>query len=237
MCTGVQLLLIGVGWLALAVIEGGWMLVLLWVSASFFAVGFAYLRGLASVFGKRADGSLSRFRVVLWLPYLLLTWAVWNLGRRVRTERPYYELQPGVFIGRRLTPKEWPGGVATILDLTCEFPGSAPHGRDVAYNCLPVLDRSAPAPEELVSVLNRVRGMHKDIYIHCAEGHGRTGLAAAALILIEGTAGSSGDAIRIVQSVRPGVRLHERQFAALEGIEAIVSRSAETNNGLAASGS
>jgi protein-tyrosine phosphatase len=98
-----------------------------------------------------------------------------------------------------------------VLDLTAEFPEPAGvrDGRD--YICRPLLDATAPGPQimqEWIMDLVRRPGC---LYIHCAQGHGRTGLLAAALLLQRGVATDAADAIARVQAVRPGVRLNGAQ--------------------------
>ena len=58
------------------------------------------------------------------------------------------------------------------------------------------------------------------IYIHCAEGHGRTGLFAAALLVKLGQFDSTDDALEFVKSKRPLVRLGKIQLATLASTQA-----------------
>jgi protein-tyrosine phosphatase len=53
------------------------------------------------------------------------------------------------------------------------------------------------------------------IYIHCAQGHGRTGMFAAAVLLSSGQAATPEEALRLVTSARPGVRLSGDQWLTL----------------------
>jgi protein-tyrosine phosphatase len=55
--------------------------------------------------------------------------------------------------------------------------------------------------------------------IHCAQGHGRTGLVASAVLLVSGKAQTAADAIAMVQSVRPGVDLNREQRFVLERLQ------------------
>jgi protein-tyrosine phosphatase len=49
------------------------------------------------------------------------------------------------------------------------------------------------------------------VYVHCAQGHGRTGLFAAAVLLARGAAATPAEAVARVRAVRPGVRLKPAQ--------------------------
>ncbi|TWU44827.1 hypothetical protein Poly51_58930 [Rubripirellula tenax] len=60
--------------------------------------------------------------------------------------------------------------------------------------------------------------MPKPVLIHCAQGHGRTGLVAAAVLIVSGEAQTAADAIAIIQAVRPGVELNKAQRMILEQI-------------------
>ena len=60
--------------------------------------------------------------------------------------------------------------------------------------------------------------MPKPVLIHCAQGHGRTGLVTAAVLIAFGGIQTAGDAIAMIQAVRPGVELNKAQRLILEQI-------------------
>src|SRR5262245_28082319 len=137
----------------LGVAVGGPGLVLLWPALSLALVAAAYARLGPRLFGKRPDGRLAWWAVLLLLPYLLLTWTLWHLHRLLSKEDPGNEVAPGVWVGRRPFVRELPPGVTLVVDLTAEFP--APRGLRAGreFVCLPTLDAMAPGEVRLREVV------------------------------------------------------------------------------------
>jgi protein-tyrosine phosphatase len=54
------------------------------------------------------------------------------------------------------------------------------------------------------------------VFIHCAQGHGRTGLAAIALLLHRGEVSDIEEGLSLLRSIRPGIGLSADQRACLE---------------------
>jgi protein-tyrosine phosphatase len=54
------------------------------------------------------------------------------------------------------------------------------------------------------------------IFIHCAQGHGRTGLFALAVLLHSGAVGSLEEGLRFLTAARPGIRLNREQRRCLD---------------------
>lgn len=183
----------------------------LWPAASCTAIGVGYLANFQFVFGKRADGSLHPLGVALHLPYLLFLWTTWRLVHWIRVGPPFVELLPDVVIGRRLLPGEEPAGIEEIVDLTSEFAEPVAIRRAHAYISFPILDAAAPEPAALVGFVRSLDIAPRSRYVHCAEGHGRTGLVASALLLWRNLATSPDEALAAVQRVRPSVRLNTVQ--------------------------
>ena len=190
-------------------------LLLWWPSVSFAVVAAAYAGLGPRVFGKRSDGTLHPLNTVLLLPYLVVTWSLWHLSRLLRREAPYHLLTERIYIGRRLLPREYPADIDTVVDLTCEFaePSDVRNGR--TYRVLPILDATTPGQDALATLLNEVSGTRGGVYIHCAEGHGRTGLVAAALLLLLDDAKEPNEAMALVRDRRPKARLNELQKRAV----------------------
>src|SRR5687768_15249767 len=89
----------------------GPFLLLVWPAISFSVVALAYATGSPSMFGKRPDGRLQPLAVLVLLPYLLVTWATWLIGRLTSRSAPYAVVTPGVLAGRRLLAAELPSGI------------------------------------------------------------------------------------------------------------------------------
>lgn len=133
------LTLCGMPWLY----GGGWTWVLLWLGLDMLLLSAAYVRQDAGIFGKRPDGTLAACRVLIFLPYLLFTWAVWRLCRLL-PEPAVQRINDKLSIGRRVLPGELPAGIDVVLDLTSEFTEPAAVRKEVRYINLPTLDATAP---------------------------------------------------------------------------------------------
>jgi protein-tyrosine phosphatase len=156
--------------------------------------------------------------VLLLLPYLLLTWASWHMQRLLSREPCCNEVAPGLWIGRRVFAKELPSEVSLIVDLTVEFaePRGVRAGR--SYVCLPILDALVPAERPLRELVERIAAWPGTVYIHCALGHGRSALVAAAVLLKRQLAADAQRAEALIRQVRPTVRLTPSQRRLLERI-------------------
>src|ERR1043165_1690294 len=97
----------------------GWLL--LWPGLSFLGVSLAYAGLGPKIFGKRADGSIPRWVVLAYFPYLLPTWIIWRVQCLFAREPACQHIAPGLWLGRRLLPAEVPAGATLIVDLTAEF--------------------------------------------------------------------------------------------------------------------
>lgn len=187
-----------------------WLISLVWLGGNFLALGIAYGRGSYRVLGKRSDGTLSRSRRLAFLPFLIFTAAVWHLARLFSREAARNAVAHDLVVGRRLLPAESKEDFDNYVDLTAEFAEPDPIRRSPGYVCFPILDGAAPAPEALRTAVSSLRPGRT--YVHCAQGHGRTGLFAVAILLTRGTVGTVEDALQVLQRARPGIRLNSEQL-------------------------
>ncbi|TWT80562.1 hypothetical protein CA13_20070 [Planctomycetes bacterium CA13] len=210
------LLAIAIG---VAAVRGGpWAWLLFYPAFSFGVVAAAYCFSAPGVFGKRFDGRRSRLGTLLVLPYVLYVSAVWHVVRLLSREPKISVLNDDIVLSRRLLGHEMPKNIASVVDLTCEF--TEPNdGWDLqSYMCYPMLDGTASTSAEIRELADEVIKMPKPVLIHCAQGHGRTGLVTAAVLIASGEAQTAGDAIAMIQAVRPGVELNKAQRLTLEQI-------------------
>ena len=151
--------------------------------------------------------------VVVLFPYFLYAWTIWHLSRLLRSEDCYNEICPGLYVGRRAFASELPKDVRAVADLTAEFaePREVRDGR--RYLCLPTLDASVPPETEFREFVQAILSESGPTYLHCAEGHGRSGMVAAALLVSKGRATDLEDAVAQLREARPGIRLNQRQAA------------------------
>ena len=131
----------------------------------------------------------------------------------MKRENVFDRIDDRLIVGRRLLAGELPE-VDIVIDLTCEL-NERSAVRGPRYLSLPILDANVPEPGQLDQWIEQIAEETGTLYVHCAEGHGRTGLFAAALLLRRGQAKSAEQALEILQASRPGVRLNRKQRIAL----------------------
>lgn len=198
-----------------AVWWGGAGLLLLWPALSFAVVAVAYAGVGGRVFGKRASGAVGGVGRVALLPYAALAWLSWRVSAWRSREAAVVAVTPWLMIGRRLRRGELPAGVATVVDLTAEFGEPAEVRGAGTYVAVPMLDGSTSSAEELLRAVRALDGAPTPIFVHCALGHGRSGMFAAALLLARGEAEDFEAAVARVRQARPTVRLAAGQWAVL----------------------
>jgi hypothetical protein len=223
LCVAVAAALIAVGVRFPAVAPLLW-----WLAADLVVVAVAYVAAAPRLLGgKRADGSFDPVGATLMLPYLLLMGAWWHLLRLFRRERPYDRLTDTITIGRRLLPREYPGGFAHVIDLTAELASTRPYAGGRTYAAFPILDSSGLCVADMLRLV-QAAGRQRDVYIHCAAGHGRAGMVAACVLLSAGTATGAEDAMRRVREVRPGAVLTAAQRRAVAAFARHVAEAGST---------
>lgn len=187
---------------------------LIWASVSFGWVALGYAGLGVRVFGKRPDGRIPWSLKALLLPYLSLTWVTWYLYRFISREDAFNRIDDDLAVGRRLLATEVPEGFDHYVDLTAEFEEPAPIRSKGSYRSFPILDASTPSYEELECAVQSAKDGRT--YIHCAQGHGRTGLFALALLLHRGQIDSSKEGIHLLKSLRPAINLNREQSRFIE---------------------
>lgn len=199
-----------------AIVYGDWFYLLLWPALSFGYVSLGYFYLGTRVFGKRPNGTLAWGTVLFLLPFYLCVWSVWHTVRLISAESKVDRVHENLFVSRRLLSHELPNEVATVIDLTCEFPEAQALRSAPNYLSLPILDAGAMEPADLVATIKNIIAMEGPILIHCAQGHGRTGLMAALFLVADGSATSAEAALEMLQAKRPKISVHPGQRAALE---------------------
>jgi hypothetical protein len=191
----------------------------LYAAVSFCLLAVAYAGIGPRMLLKQADGRRRLIGWVLFAPYFLLTAVTFGLHRLLSREAPYVEATRNLYFGRRLSTVEltaagWP----SVLDLAGEFTASRSARELPRYRSLPVLDATAPTEAELHSAVAWIaKGVASgSVYVHCALGHGRSACVVIAYLLEQRTVADVADGERLLQSLRPSVRLRRTQFEALE---------------------
>lgn len=160
-----------------------------WITLSFGLVVAMRLGVTKSFFGKQASGKVAWWAYLLLGPFLLFRWLLWHTLRWFSTEIPFAEYGPGVFVGRRLYADEMPERIDLVVDLTYEF--AEPEGivDSRGYRLFPILEGSVPiGASDFMGLISDLKNEERAIYIHCADGHGRTAMVAVALAIARGLA-------------------------------------------------
>jgi len=210
----ISILLLGIMLVGFGVINGGWSLLLLWPGANFLILGIAHFKNAPGIFGKRPDGTLPFWSWLIFLPLLLYTNLLWRIACLLSREPAQNTVSAGLVVGRRLFPSEVDGEFVNYVDFTAEFPEPTAIRRLSAYQCFPILDGGIPRIEELNNALDRLRPGRT--FIHCAQGHGRTGLFALAMLLKRGVVQTVDEGLEKLCASRPGIQLNKVQRQCIE---------------------
>lgn len=190
---------------------------LLWPALSFGLVGAAYAGAGPGLFGKNRRGTIRLPNRLLLFPFLMYTSVLWHTIRRLSRENAFDVIDEGLLQGRRLLPNELPTDLELILDLTAEFAEPSPIRNHVGYRSLPILDASAPHRLDQFDSLVEEAALTKGrVFIHCAQGHGRSGLFVAAVLLRRALASSPEEAVEKIRASRPRADLSRLQMAFLK---------------------
>lgn len=193
----------GIAWLAL------------WPALALLIVALAHFVERPGAFGK-VGHRLSFVSSCLLLPYLAVQHAFWHLFRVISREPPFARLEDDILIGRRLLAHEYPRTLASIVDLTCEFSECLPRDTSLRYVNIPLLDGGSLEPAALDSALAPIHSLPRPLYVHCAQGHGRTCMIAVCLLIALRRASSVADSMARVRAVRPRARMNRRQRDSVE---------------------
>jgi protein-tyrosine phosphatase len=216
--------LLGLLVMAIAMLSGGWTLVLLWPAVTLLTLGGAYGGVGPGLLGKRPDGQLAPWAVLLLMPYLVVNWVVWHLYRLLAREPCSHEIVPGLWLGRRAFAHELPAGVELVVDMTAEFAAPRDLGVGRVYHCLPTLDGTAPDEAHFRAAVEKVTARSSPVYIFCAQGHGRSATVAAAVLVRRGLAADAVEAEEMLRQLRPGVRLTRTQRRLLARFASLPSK-------------
>ena len=163
-----------------------------------------------------ADGRIAWWALILLLPYLLMAWTVWRAIRLFSREACCDEVAPGVWVGRRPLVRDLPANISLIVDLTAEFAAPRSLRRGRTYLCVPTLDATAPEETALRVIVEQITEWRGAVYIHCALGHARSAMTAAAVLIRRGHAEDAEQAVTAMRKSRPGIRLEKSQRRLLE---------------------
>lgn len=206
--------------------EDSWIVQMILISCSvaFSGVAVAYATGRPGLLMKRDDGSQPIFAwLVLW-PYFLLAHGsllLYRLSNHRKTR--VAEVIPGIWFARRLTRREFrEAGVrwSAVLDLAAEFPRIA--SADTAYRSLPMLDGAVPSEDQIDEAVTWIdtQVTRGPLLVHCALGHGRTGMVILAWLLLQRHVPDVKTGVNHLRARRSTFGMSKAQLAALEALAA-----------------
>lgn len=209
--------------LANAALGRSGLLVLLWPAVSFALVSASYLIGEVRVFGKRSDGTRHLLAIAALGPYLLLARGVWLLQVLLGSAPATVRVNPSLVIARRMRAHELPADAAAICDLTCELLDPKPIRTHSGYTAFPILDASIAPPEDLIALARSLPPPAEGVLVvHCAKGHGRTGIFSATWLMVHGFAQTAAEAVAQLKAARPELALRNKQRAVLDDVQAML---------------
>jgi hypothetical protein len=196
-----------------ALVAGGWVLWLLWISVSLLLVAFAYAAIGAAAFQKAGNGRLSVAALWLFAPYRAGAW----LNSRAWTWRDPapVAVADGVFLGRVPTTRELSASPFTgVVDLTAEF---CIDGGSRVLEVVPILDLTRPSAAALARAADAIERLRAcgPVLVCCALGYSRSACAVAAWLIASGRARDIDTALAAVRTARARVVLDAGHVAAL----------------------
>lgn len=198
-----------------------WAAILLWPALSSAIAAAGYV-GVGPAIYRKKDGRLQLVTRVIMGPMLL--GQALSLRYYRRQCRPWDEAVPGLLMGRKLNEAEAEDllahGVTAVLDLTAEF-SEAARLRQTVYRNLPILDLTAPTPEQLQDAVEFIREHVANgvVYVHCKIGYSRTAAVVAAYLLAAGHAGDADGAMSRMRAARPSMVIRPEVVKALESFQ------------------
>lgn len=213
------LMIISIVLIQQGVVKGGYifyipMIASLWCATAAGLLSKAYQENDALGLGKMEDGRQSLSGFITFFPYLIPLWIRQFFITRCTKEPAYNEVLPGIFIGKRLSAaKALPKECTTIVDLCAEFPEAKSIRSMPGYKSFPILEASICSKEEFCKFIETLP--ERGIYIHCGQGHGRTGFFTAAFLLERGYAKSVDEAEKMLVTARPKLKLRKSGRATL----------------------
>src|SRR5262245_26690411 len=221
--------LLGVAALACAPLVATFAWVPVWAAAAQLIVAYAYFTNRTAVFGKAQDGTLAPLSVLALLPHLLQVWGFFALKLAgLRREPCHHRVAPDIVLGRKPRAHELPDDCDLVVDLTAEFAADPVIVATRRYRSLPILNRHVPSDAEFKALLDELERFQGTLYVHCGAGRGRSAMVVAALLVLRGAAADALDAERQLRALRPGVRLHAAQRAAVDRCCAVQRQSPGT---------
>lgn len=212
---------LGLAGMAFGLRPWGW--VLLWPAANALLLSVLYACNLPRGLGKHSHGNLSWAAWLAHAPFFCFRHAVAFAQVRLFSEPACQEVAPGLWLARRLRageiPAEIPRSLRRIVDLTAEFSEPPAIAAELGWRWIPILDAGIPtasSKRKLEALALEWQEAPGPVLIHCAQGHGRSAMVAAWLLVRTGRANGVEAALAQIRAVRPGAKVKRGQRRWLE---------------------
>jgi protein-tyrosine phosphatase len=203
-----------------------WSALLLWPATSLCLVASAYF-GRGPIVFHKTNGRLPWSTRLVLGPCLAGQYL--SLLHYRRKSRSWDKVTPRVWIGGKLSLSEArravQSGVTSVLDLTAEF-GETEAFRRVLYRNIPILDLTAPTPEQLEEMGEFIteQSRYGVVYVHCKIGYSRSAAAIAAYLIMSGEARGANEAFDMLRRARPSIVIRPEVVRALAEFERLHGR-------------
>jgi len=170
---------------------------ILWLVVNFSIMTSAYAFNKPSwIMGKNQKGEIAKTLLILNLPWLFFTWIIFWLQMLLSRENRVNEIIPNhIYIASRPLKGFDYEPYDLVVDLTAEFLKDSVN----SYICYPNLDGMALSQSyKSIEILK-----NKRVLVHCANGHGRSALFVAGLLVDLELVESFKEGLDIVKQCRP----------------------------------
>jgi hypothetical protein len=192
-----------------------------WSSINVFVMAIGYWSLGPSVLAKQSSGRLPLLRAVFFFPLITACFLIWRTCRLLRKEDAFGWVDKELCVGRRLANNEPHPEADVVVDLTAEMNEPSTLRRMGIYVSLPILDGSVPPLGSLIETIDALP--EGSVYVHCAQGHGRTTLFTIALLSRSGRITGVEEGLALIQKVRSGAKVNRCQRRFLnEAYDALV---------------
>lgn len=191
---------------------------MIWGGVSFATLSLAYGgKRPFWVMGRRFDARRTLFSNLLLLinfPFLLLCWSTWFLYVAISREEAVNRIGE-----TNLSVSRWPlfavplDSYDVIIDMTAEMPKL--YRTKNRYVLFPNLDGIPLSDWSLPDEIDQ----NTKTLVHCAQGHGRSAIMAAFLLLKLRYVPSAEEAVALLKTSRPGIHLNPAQRRQVDSFE------------------
>ena len=189
-------------------------IILIWFSVSFGFLAMVYIFNKPEWLGKKHNGKINILNLMIYLPWFFFSLIVWHIQRIISKENPFDEIiENKIWYGRRLLASEISEKFDAVIDLTSEFIEPNIIVDRFEYISLPLLDGIKPNKnffKKLKEIIPQIK--NKKIFVHCAQGHGRTATVTLFIMKNLNFIDKYEDGLKKILQFRPGAKVSKEQF-------------------------